>query len=129
MVKKSSKPWEISIFWWLMENVLEGQNNYLRELHIKTLPDFPWMNEVNDVIKMIARVISETFFCLPKSIIGIVQNKVSRLYYSRLAANFDILPSGITCIKNGLLMSWNFEEEYINKDDDDSIPFDAKKYN
>ena len=54
---------------------------------------------------------------------------MSRLYYSRLAANFDILPSGSTCIKNGLLMSWNFEEEYINKDDDDSIPFDAKKYN
>ena len=86
------------------------------------------MNEVNDVIKMIARVISETFFCLPKSLYNWYCT-VSRLYSSRLAANFDILPSGITCIKNGLLMSWNFEEEYINKDDDDSIPFDAKKYN
>ena len=73
---------------------------------------------------MIARVISETFFCLPKSIIGIVQTQ-------DFAANFDKVPSGFrTCIKNGLLMSWNFEEEYINKDDDDdSIPFDAKKYN
>lgn len=77
---------------------------------------------MNDVIKIIARVYSETFFCLPKSIIGIVQTQ-------DFAANFDKVPSGFrTCIKNGLLMSWNFEEEYINKDDHHSIPFDGKKY-
>ena len=53
---------------------------------------------MNDVIKMIARVYSETFFCLPKSIIGIVQTQ-------DFAANFDKVPSGFrTCIKNGLLM-------------------------
>ena len=46
---------------------------------------------MNDVIKMIARVYSETFFCLPKSIIGIVQTQ-------DFAANFDKVPSGLELV-------------------------------